>query len=116
MRWNIRMRPATAVLGISAAVSFWSPSAHAGPCTASIAQFEQAVRQSAGNPDAGPLAAQSVGAQLGHEPTSADLKRARGRATAAFNAALTRAKRLDAGGNARCADALARAKGMYQLP
>ena len=48
----------TAALGLGVA------SAHAGPCTDRIAQFELAVRQSAGKPDAGPMAAQSVGAQL----------------------------------------------------
>jgi hypothetical protein len=33
-------------------------SAQAGPCSPAIAQFEQAVRQSAGNPTAGPVASQ----------------------------------------------------------
>src|SRR5262249_48971807 len=44
-------------------------SAHAGPCTTAIAQFERAVRQSANNPDAGPMAPQSIGAQLNRQPT-----------------------------------------------
>jgi len=92
------------------------PSAHAGPCSEAIAQFEQAVRQSAANPDAGPVAPQSIGAQLDREPTPASIKRAKARARAAFAAALARAKRLDMQGDrARCTKALARAKDMYVL-
>ena len=56
-----------------------------------IAQFEQAV--SAGNPNAGPMAPQSIGAQLGYQPTPASIKRAEQRAKAAFAATLARAKR-----------------------
>jgi hypothetical protein len=90
--------------------------AHAGPCTESIAQFEYAVRQSANNPYAGPMAPQTVGAQLDRQPTPASMRRAARRAKAAFAAALARAKRLDARGNrAGCERALARAKGMYNL-
>ena len=93
-----------------------APSAQAGPCSAEIAQFEQAVRQSTKNPDAGPIAPQSIGAQLDREPTPASIKRAQARARAAFAAALARAKRLDAQGDrARCTKALARAKDMYVL-
>src|SRR4029077_18301849 len=110
------------------------PSAHAGPCSEAIAQFEQAGRQSASNaaagptrreptshrtpttPHAEPTAPQRSGAQLSHEPTPASIKRAKARARAAFAAALARAKRLDAQGDrARCTKALARAKDMYVL-
>jgi hypothetical protein len=81
-----------------------------------IAQFEQAVRQSAGNPDAGPMAPQSIAAQLGYQPTPGSVKRAEARAQASFNAAMARAKRLDARGNrAGCTRALAAAKRMYNL-
>jgi len=58
--------------------------AHAGPCSSRIAQFEQAVRQSAGNPNAGPMAPQSIGAQLGYQPTPASIRRAEEQARAAF--------------------------------
>jgi hypothetical protein len=96
----------------SLAVSF----ARAGPCAADIAQFDRAVRQSAGNPNAGPVAPQSVGAQLDREPTPASIRRAQARARSAFRAQLARAKRLDARGDrAGCANALARAKDMYNL-
>ena len=50
--------------------------AHAGPCTSKIAQFEKAVRQSAGNPNAGPVAPQSIDAQLDRQPTPALIERA----------------------------------------
>jgi hypothetical protein len=97
-------------LGLSVA------SAHAGPCTDEIAQFELAVRQSAGKPNAGPSAPQSIGAQIDHQPTPASIKRAEKRARAIFSAILARAKRLDARGDrAGCAQALSAARDMYNL-
>jgi hypothetical protein len=96
------------VLGIS--------SAHADPCTAEIAQFELAVRQSAGNPNAGPFGRQWIGAQIDRQPTPASIKRAKERAQANFAATLARAKRLDAQGNrAGCTRALTMARDMYNL-
>jgi hypothetical protein len=109
-------RGTIAVLVAAALCATGVASAHAGPCTTAIAQFEQAVRQSAGNPTAGPYAPQSLGAQLMHEPTPASIKRAQARAWRAFRAQLSRAKRLDRRGDqAGCTAALARAKGMYNL-
>jgi hypothetical protein len=91
-------------------------SAHAGPCSAEIAQFELAVRQSAANPNAGPMARQSIAAQIDRQPTPSSVKRAEERAQAKFAATLARAKRLDARGNrAGCTRALAAAKAMYNL-
>jgi hypothetical protein len=89
--------------------------AHAGPCSSEIAQFEQAVRQSAKNPNAGPIAPQSIGAQLDQEPTPASIRRAQARARAAFRAALAHAKQLDRRGDPGCTAAFARAKDMYNL-
>jgi hypothetical protein len=103
---------AALVLAIS---SLGIASAHAGPCTGDIARFEAAVRQSAGNPDAGPFARQSVGAQLGHQPTPGSIKRAEAQAQGTFQAALARARRLDARGDRGCARALNTAKQMYNL-
>jgi len=101
---------------IAAALCLNVAPAHAGPCTSEIAQFEQAVRQSAGNPGAGPMAPQSIGAQLNRQPTPDSVKRADERAQASFNATMTRAKRLDAQGNrAGCTRALTAAKRMYNL-
>jgi hypothetical protein len=90
--------------------------AQAGPCSADIAQFEQAIRQSAGNPNAGLTAPQSVAAQLDRQPTPESLKRAQDRLQAKFSATMARAKRLDAKGDrAGCASALSQAKRMYIL-
>jgi hypothetical protein len=105
-----------ATLVAGAALCFGVASAQAGPCTTAIARFERAVRQSADNPNAGPMARQSVGAQLGYQPTPASIRRAQDRAWAAFDASLARAKRLDARGNrAGCTRALAAAKRLYNL-
>ena len=109
------MNRLTAALVIPAALALGVPAAHAGPCGAAIAQFEEAVRQSANNPNAGPFAPQAVGAQLDREPTPASIARARKRARAAFERELGRAKRLDARADTRCSAALARAEGMYNL-
>ena len=92
------------VIFVIAVISLAAASAHAGPCSTDIAQFEDAVRQSAGNPNAGPMA----------KPVS--IKRAQARAQAAFQATLARAKRLNARGDrSGCMRALATAKGMYNL-
>jgi hypothetical protein len=96
-----------AILGIT--------SAHAGPCTSEIAWFEQAVRQSAGQPNAGPMARQTVAAQLGEQPTPASVRRAQRQAQAAFAATVARAKRLDVRGDAGCMQALDAAKRMYNF-
>jgi hypothetical protein len=111
------MRRRVTAAGIAGlALGFCVASAHAGPCSSEIAQFEQAVRQSGGNPNAGPMARQSIGAQLDRQPTPASMKRAEERAQATFAATLARAKRLDAKGNrAGCMRALAAAKRMYNL-
>jgi hypothetical protein len=94
MRHRAISRPAATLL-VAAALGLGVAPAHAGPCSSRIAQFEQAVRQSAGNPNAGPMAPQSIGAQLGYQP---------------------RAKRLDKQGNrVGCTRALAAARRMYNL-
>jgi hypothetical protein len=89
-------RRLTPVLLVAAAMALDVASADAGPCTAEIAQFEEAVRQSASTPGAGPMARQSVGAQLDRQPTPGSVKGAEERAQASFDRALARAKRRDA--------------------
>ena len=69
-----------AALVVGAALVLGVASAHAGPCTTQIAQFEQAVRESANNPGAGPTARQSIGAQIDRQPTPGSVKRAEERA------------------------------------
>jgi|SRR5262245_34314037 len=108
-------RPTAAVVA-GAALILSVASAQAGPCTAKIAQFEKAVRQSGNNPIAGPTASQTIGAQLGHQPTPGSVRRAEAGAQATFQASLARAKRLDARGNrAGCTSALAEAKRRFSL-
>lgn len=88
--------------------------AKAGPCSADIAQFEKAIRDSAGNPSAGLTAPQSVAAQTDRQPTPQSIKQAEGRLQAKFSATMARAKRLDAGGDRPgCRSALSAAKRMY---
>ncbi len=90
--------------------------AHAGPCSADIAQFEKAIRDSAGNPNAGLTAPQSVAAQVDRQPTPESIKRAQDRLQAKFSATMARAKRLDAKGDrSGCISALSAAKRMYIL-
>jgi hypothetical protein len=107
----------TAVLAVAAlALGLGAASAQAGPCSSEIAWFEQAVRQSAGNPSAGPMAPQTIGAQLGEQPTPASIRRAQRQARATFNATMARARRLDARGDGSgCNQALTAAKRMYNL-
>jgi len=101
---------ASAVLGLDAVA------AEAGPCTKKIAQFEKVVRQSAKNPDAGPTGRQTIGAQLGRQPTRSSVKQAEARAQNRFEEALARAKALDAQGKrAECAQALAEAERLFEL-
>jgi hypothetical protein len=101
-------------LAIIAMLALIPALAHAGPCSDDIAQFRETVRQSAGDPDAGLMAPQSVDAQLGHQPTPRSLKRAKDRLHAEFSVRMARAERLDKRCDREgCMRALAAAKRMY---
>jgi hypothetical protein len=113
---KINCRRMTAGLILGAVLGLNATLAQAGPCSADIAQFEAAIRQSAGNPYAGLTAPQSVAAQNDRQPTSASMKRAEQRLKSEFSVAMARAKRLDAQNNrAGCERALSVAKRMYIL-
>jgi len=113
---NRRLTPVLLVATAAAAVVLNIASAHAGPCSAEIAQFEQAVRQSANTSDVGPMERRSVGAQLHRQPTPGSVKRADERAQASLDRALARAKQRDARDDrAGCLRALTAAKRMYDL-
>lgn len=102
----------SAPLIVAAAFGFNLASAHAGPCTPEIEQFEKAMREA--GPGAGPSAPQSIGAQLSHQPTAESMKQAERRARAGFEAVLARAKKFDAEGKrAECMEALTDAKLIY---
>jgi hypothetical protein len=94
--------------------------AQAGPCTSQIATTEQQINQSAaGSPPAGPgtpTADQTIGAQLHHQPTPGTVENAEHKANAQGEAALERARKADASGNAdACTEALREARHQYGL-
>lgn len=102
---HIGLIAATFVVGLAPA--------QAGPCTQDIARFEQAVRASRSNPQAGPSAPQSLAADLEHQPTPQSVARAKRLAEAGFDAVLARAKDLDSRGDPACDDALTEARLIY---
>ena len=109
-------RPRMSAALVGAVLALAAPNAWAGPCTSDIAAFEAAIAGSQGNPLAGLTAPQSVGAQLGHEPTPASVKKAQDRLKSKFAAAMARATRYDAQGNRLgCTRELTAAKRMYVL-
>src|SRR5438093_10434734 len=89
----------TVGLIVCAFVGLNSAFAQAGPCSSDIAEFEAAIRRSAGNPMAGLTARQSVAAQLDRQPTPSSMKREEERLKSQFAATMARAKRLDAKGD-----------------
>jgi hypothetical protein len=90
--------------------------AHAGPCSDEIASLQTAARQLVHNPAAGPSAPQSIGAQLGRQPTPESVRRAQGEAQSRLAAALARAGALDAEGKqAQCMQAATEAKRLLGL-
>src|SRR5580700_8744516 len=115
MKRMAKLRGATVPV-ICAVLCLHTTDAQAGPCSVGIAEFEAAMRQSAGNPNAGLTAPQSVGAQLDRQPTPESLKRAQKRLQEKFSATMARAKRLGAKGDrSGCSSALSVAKRMYIL-
>ena len=103
------------VLIVGAMLGLGVATAEAGPCTKQIADFETAVRASAKNPDAGPTARQTLGADLGRQPTRKSVKEAEERAQQTFGAALARAKALDAQGKRGCLQVLTKARSLFEL-
>jgi hypothetical protein len=113
---NFTYRRIAAGLILGAALTLNPTFAEAGPCSADIAQFETAIRQSAGNPFAGLTAPQSVAAQDERQPTVASMKKAERNLKAKFAATMAQAKRFDARNDrAGCERALSVAKRMYIL-
>jgi hypothetical protein len=87
-----------------------------GPCTAQIAQLEQQVATSIPGPQSGPTDAQSVGAQLHHQPTPGSLALAEQAADEDGVAAIDHAKRADAADDAAsCNQAVAEARRVYAI-
>jgi hypothetical protein len=86
--------------------------AQAGSCSDEIAQ----LRRAAASSGAAPTAPQSVGAQLGRQPTPGSVQQAEQAAQSSFAALLARADALDAEGkHAECMQAVITAKRMLEL-
>ena len=91
-------------------------SAYAGPCTAQIAQVEQQIVATGANSELGATTAQTVGAQLGRQPTPQTVQDAEMRASTLAQATLERAKEADTADNAAaCTEALSALKDSYGL-
>jgi hypothetical protein len=102
------------IAGACGALLFATTVSHAGPCTAQIAQLQLQIKVSAPGPTTGPTAPQTVGAQLHHQPTPGTVEHAEISANADADAALDRARKADADGNARgCKKALRAARRLY---
>jgi hypothetical protein len=99
------MMSATLALGIGCA--------HAGPCTADIQKIEKAVSEP--NSPVGPTARQSVGAQMGRQPTPASMAQAEQKAGSHYQAALTRAQALDNQNNPACKKAVKKLKALVGM-
>lgn len=106
---------------LSAAMAFVGSAfaAQAGPCTTQISQLEAQIQSAQALPPGSvgsPSAPQSVGAQLHRQPTAQSVESALSRANADGDAAVARAKKADAAGNAsECATAIVEARQFYGL-
>lgn len=101
------MTPSTSIstLIVCAALALPVTPAHASPCGDEIVRLEQSV------PALGPTARQSIGAQLGHQPTPQSVQQAEAASQARFASLLERAKGFEAQGKtAECMQELAAAK------
>jgi hypothetical protein len=80
----------------------------AGPCTSEILSIEKAVNEP--NSPYAPTGRQSVGAQLGRQPTASSVARAEEKADTTYKAVLDRARALDNQNNPDCAQAVKQLK------
>jgi hypothetical protein len=91
--------------------------AYAGPCSAELAHIEQQIAADNASVSIGPSAPQSVGAQLGHQPTPETVQNAEHQAGVLGQAAFDRARNADGAGNApACRQALGEVKELYGIP
>jgi hypothetical protein len=110
------MRRSLATLTVCAALAAAAGPVNAGPCGDAIARLQEAARRAATDPAIGPTAPQSIGAQLGRQPTPDSVRRAQDEAQSRFAAIVARAQALDAEGKlAECLQAVADAKRMLDL-
>src|ERR1700722_13337286 len=94
-----------------------SGAAHSGPCTSQIEELERQIGHASSSAKSGPSAAQSIEAQLHHQPTPETVRNAERKANADAAAALQRARQADTDENpAACAKALDEAKRYWFIP
>jgi hypothetical protein len=117
-RWVMRFIGTLVVIAaILSASALSASSAYAGPCAAQIAQIEQQINTDNLNVSERPSAPQTIGAQLGHQPTPATVQSGEREAGALARTALNRVREADGAGNAAaCREALAKLKDLYGLP
>jgi len=90
--------------------------ATAGPCTAQIEQIDKALSQSGSKWNIGPTGQQTTAAQRHVQPTPQSVEQAQQSAQERLNAALARARSLDAAGDgAECAKAVEQIRMMIGL-
>lgn len=108
------MKIATLALLLCTAFGLSIEDARAAVCTKEVNQFERSIEQTAMPPDAGPMAPETIAADLGHQPTPASVNAAAAEAQSRFSALLASAKAFDAQGKyAACMHALNDAKMMF---
>jgi hypothetical protein len=96
-------------LVVSIALGLSVTSAHASACSDEIAQLEKAMSEKSAA--AAPTARQTIGAQLGHQPTPESVRRAEAASTEGLDSILNRAKAFDAEGKTKeCMELVATAR------
>ena len=101
------------VLMTSALLALGIGCAQAGPCSADIAKIEKALNEP--NSPFGPTGRQTVGAQLGRQPTPSSMARAEKKADTNYQTALTRAQALDNQNNPACKKAVKKLKALVGM-
>jgi hypothetical protein len=110
------MNQSIVALVVCAGVGLTIAPAWAGPCSSAIAQLEGTVSRSETHPNIELTLPQTVGAQLGHQPTPESMEQARKQSHSIFAAILARAKELDRTGNrADCMQAVRDARNMIEF-
>ena len=101
------------ILMTSALLALGVGCAQAGPCSADIAKIEKVLNEP--NSPFGPTARQSVGAQMGRQPTPSSMARAEQKAGSHYQAALTQAQTLDNQNNPACKKAVKKLKALVGM-
>ena len=111
MAWTRCWRPL--MMMTSALLALGIGCAQAGPCSADIAKIENALN--APNSPFGPTARQTVGAQLGRQPTPSSMARAEKKADTNYQTVLTRAQALDNQNNPACKKVVKKLKALVGM-